>query len=513
MLRRWEGCGRMAAMDRRTFLKDSILASGAALCGRGGMAEGYSPVALRLTLQPTRLGNPVAEDFTGLSYESAQLSQPEFFAPTNTELVGFIRRLGASGVLRIGGNTSEYCYWTPGGAAQNSATAQHDEATVLQQAIGPDKGHKPPPAKKITPEAVRNLRGFIDATGWKLIYGLNMGTESAETAAAEAEYVMREMGDKLIAFQLCNEPDLFFRNGLRKSDYNFAKFAEEWQHFFETIRAKVPHALFAGPDTAFNNEWLVPFAKQFRNEAAFLSQHYYAEGPPENPSMTIARLLSPNPRLQAEFQGMAETQADTHLPFRLTETNSCYQGGKQGVSDTFAAALWGADLMYQLASAGGVGINFHGGGYGWYTPIAGTVADGFTARPIYYGMLLFQQAGSGHLIGATLDQPDAAPLMNAYGLASQGGEHGTVKAMVFNKHEDRAVRLTIDSGSRAMRARGLRLASPRLDDTQDVTLGGNPVGASGSWEAHTEETLPLHEGAAVIDLPAGSAALVTFHSS
>jgi hypothetical protein len=26
-----------------------------------------------------------------------------------------MRRLGASGVLRIGGNTSEYCYWTPDG--------------------------------------------------------------------------------------------------------------------------------------------------------------------------------------------------------------------------------------------------------------------------------------------------------------------------------------------------------------------------------------------------------------
>lgn len=502
----------MAAMDRRKFLKGSVLASGAALCGRAGLADAELPVALRLTLDAAKRGNPIAADFTGLSYESAQLSQPEFFAPTNTELVGLIRRLGASGVLRIGGNTSEYCYWTPSGATQNPATAQQDEAKVIEQAVGPDKGHKPPPPKKITPEAVRNLRGFVDAIGWKLIYGLNMGTELAETAAAEAEYVMRLMGDKLIAFQLCNEPDLFFRNGLRPASYNFAQFAQEWQHFFETIRAKVPHAPFAGPDTAFNNEWLVPFAQQFKSEAAFLSQHYYAEGPPENPSMTIGRLLRPSPQLQAEFRGMAETQADTHLPFRLTETNSCYQGGKQGVSDTFAAALWGADLMYQLASAGGVGINFHGGGYGWYTPIAGTVADGFTARPIYYGMLLFQQAGPGHLIGTTIDHPEAAPLVNAYGLASEGAEHGTVKAVIFNKHDDRAVRVTIDSGGRAARARVLRLTAPRLDDTQDATLGGNPIGASGAWEAHSEETLPLHEGAAAIDLPAGSAALVTFHA-
>lgn len=499
-------------MDRRTFLRSSVLASGAAVCGRLAFADAASSVSLRLTLDPHTRGNPIPADFTGLSYESAQLSEPEFFSPSNTELVGFVRRLGASGVLRIGGNTSEWCYWTPDASTHNPATDQQQEGTVLEQAIGPDKGHKLGTPRKITPEAVRNLRGFIDATGWKLIYGLNMGSEAAETAAAEAEFVTRTMGDKLIAFQLCNEPDLFFRNGLRKSDYNFAQFAQEWQHFYEVIRQKVPHAPFAGPDTAFNNEWLVPFAKQFKSEAAFLSQHYYAEGPPENPAMTITRLLNPSKQLEAEFQGMAQTKADSGLLFRLAETNSCYQGGKQGVSDTFASALWGADLMYQLAAGGGVGINFHGGGYGWYTPIAGTVPGGFTARPIYYGMLLFAQAGPGHLIDTKLDNREDAPLVNAYGLVNGGAEaRSTVKAVVFNKHDDRAVQLSIGSSERASRARALRLAAPRLDDTQDVTLGGNPVGASGAWSAEHEEDLKVHDGAAAIDLPAGSAALVTLH--
>jgi hypothetical protein len=500
-------------MDRRRFLGSSVLVSGAALSSRIGFGEAASTVSLRLTLNPKQMGNLIPADFTGLSYESAQLSEPEFFSPANGELIGFIRRLGTSGVLRIGGNTSEYCYWAPDLTAEESAAVQQqNEANVIQQAIGPDKGHKPPPPKKITPEAVRNLRGFIDATGWKLIYGLNMGTESPETAAAEADFVTRTMGDKLIAFQLCNEPDLFSRNGLRKADYNFVQFAREWQHFFQLIRQKVPHAPFAGPDTAFNNEWLVPFAKQFKGDVAFLSQHYYAEGPPENPSMTIARLLSPNPRLAAEFQGMAETQSVTHVPFRLTETNSCYQGGKQGVSDTFASALWGADLMYQLAASGGVGINFHGGGYGWYTPVAGTVTDGFTARPLYYGMLLFMQAGPGHLIGATIDHPDVAPLVNAYGLVNAGIERGTVKAVVFNKHDDRGIQLAVDCGERAIRARALRLAAPRLEDTQDVTLGGNPVGGSGAWNTEHEEDLPVRDGTVAIHLPAGSAALITLRT-
>ncbi|MGB9030652.1 MAG: hypothetical protein WCC27_11075 [Acidobacteriaceae bacterium] len=506
----------MTTMDRRRFLRGSALVSGAAACGRLGWAQDV--VSLRLTLDPHQRGNPIPADFTGLSYESAQLADPEFFSPTNTELVSFVRRLGRSGVLRIGGNTSEYCTWSPeterrADATPTEAVREDAQANVIPQAlaVGPDTGHRPAAAKTITPQAVRNLRGFIDATGWRLIYGLNMGTGSPGQAAAEADYVMRTMGDKLIAFQLCNEPDLFYRNGLRKSDYNFAQFAQEWQHFYEVIRQEVRNAPFAGPDTAFNNEWLAPFAKQFRNEVAFLSQHYYAEGPPTDPSMTIERLLRPNPKLVQEFEGMAQTKAESNLPFRLAETNSCYQGGKRGVSDTFASALWGADLMYQLASAGGVGINFHGGGYGVYTPIAGTVARGFTARPIFYGMLLFAQAGPGHLIGARLEGQENAPLVTAYGLLSDAEPSDRVRAVVFNKHADRPVHVRIEGAEGAGWARTLRLSAPRLDDTQDVTLGSNPVGASGAWDPARAEELPVHNGAASIGLPAGSGALVTFH--
>ncbi len=511
MLQPKEQCGRMATMDRRRFLQASLFASGTALSSRMEWAAGLPSVSLQLKLDPQKLGNPIVEDFTGLSYESAQLADPTFFSPDNAELVGFIRRLGASGVLRIGGNTSEYCYWAPNAKPQQNAQANQNQANVIPQAlaVGPDTGHQAPPPRKLTPEAVDNMRGFIDATGWKLIYGLNMGTENAETAAAEAEYVLHAMGDKLIAFQLCNEPDLFSRNGLRQPGYNYAQFATEWQHFFDVIRNKVPQAPFAGPDTAFNNEWLVPFAKQFKSDVAFLSQHYYAEGPPTDPSMTIERLLRPNPKLTAEFAGMAETKADTHVPFRLTETNSCYQGGKQGVSDTFASALWGADLMYQLAAAGGIGINFHGGGYGWYTPIAGTVQDGFLARPIYYGMLLFAQAGPGQLVDATIQNHDDAPLVTAYGLKSRNAD--TVKAIVFNKHGDRVVRVQIATGTSATQGRALRLTAPRLDDTTDETLGSNPVGASGAWQPAHEETLPLQDGAATIEMPPGSAVLATFH--
>jgi hypothetical protein len=127
------------------------------------------------------------------------------------------------------------------------------------------------------------------------------------------------------------------------------------------------------------------------------------------------------------------------------------------VSDIFASALWRADLMYQLATAGGTGINFQGGGYGWYTPIAGTQENGFLARPIYYAMLLFAQAGAGLLVESRLDHPELASLLTAYGLRSNTG---AIKVAAFNKNLDRSVRLTIDPGQRAQRVSALRLHAP-----------------------------------------------------
>ncbi|HEX5236086.1 MAG TPA: hypothetical protein VFW25_12230 [Silvibacterium sp.] len=485
-------------MRRRRFIQLSALASAASLLKINGLAQLAPGTSLRLTIAPHNTGSLIGPDFTGLSYESAQLGDPSFFSPRNTQLITLVRGLGKSGVLRIGGNTSEYCYWTP-----NPTTADIAAQTAP---VNPSTGKQPDAVRKITPQAVRNLSDFVDVIGWKLIYGLNMGTGTAEDAADEAAYVMKLLGPKLIAFQLCNEPDLFFRNGIRKAGYNFSDFAKEWQHFYEVIRARVPNAPFSGPDTAFNNEWLVPFANQFKREIVFLSQHYYAEGPPTDPLMTLQRLLRPNPRLIAEFAGMKQTHEQTGLPFRLTETNSCYQAGKQGVSNTFASALWGAELMYQLASQGGIGINFHGGGYGWYTPIAGTRQAGFEARPIYYGMLLFAQAGAGQLVENRLSQAQPGDSIAAYSLKTPSG----IKTVLFNKNPSVGLRLVIDPGQRSHRANLLSLTAPHLDSTSGVMLGESAANASVAWSPSRQHSISAKDGLFTVDLPAASAALVSF---
>ena len=129
----------MNGMDRRKFIQLSLLASGAAL----GVPSSFAASAdlLRLTLRPDRPGNAISDDFTGFSYETAQLRNPYFFSAKNTQLIGFCRRLSPSGVLRIGGNTSAFSVWTPKPGAADKAESLWDEVA------GPDTGkHAAQPA-------------------------------------------------------------------------------------------------------------------------------------------------------------------------------------------------------------------------------------------------------------------------------------------------------------------------------------------------------------------------------
>jgi hypothetical protein len=63
----------------------------------------------------------------------------------------------------------------------------------------------------VTPEPVKNLAEFLQATGWNCIYGIGMGTNTPARAAEEAVFVAETLGDRLQYFQIGNEPDRFSR--------------------------------------------------------------------------------------------------------------------------------------------------------------------------------------------------------------------------------------------------------------------------------------------------------------
>jgi hypothetical protein len=56
----------------------------------------------------------------------------------------------------------------------------------------------------------------------------------------------------------------------------------------------------------------------------------------------------------------------------------------------------------------------------------------------------------------------------------------------------------------------MRLTAPSLNAMNGVTLGGAAVGADGSWKDAKADAVKISGGKAVLDVPAGSATLVTF---
>jgi hypothetical protein len=161
-------------LNRREFLRRSTTLA-AALSVPPSLAGEVTTAYARLAVYPERRIREIPADFTGLSYETEELADPRFFSPQNVPLVGLLRRLGARGVLRVGGNSSEFALWMPGGAEPRALAAKSD-------------GWKEPPSA-VTPEAIQNLAGFVEAAGWSLIWGLNLGKGSAADAAEEAACV------------------------------------------------------------------------------------------------------------------------------------------------------------------------------------------------------------------------------------------------------------------------------------------------------------------------------------
>jgi hypothetical protein len=512
-------------MNRRAFLIHASAAAAAAVCSRTSGAQATSGVSSELTLTEAPQAHQVPLTCTGLSYELAQLTDPTFFSASNRDLVAYFRLLSPHGILRLGGNTSEFCWF--------KASATSPEPKLHLPPGDLSANWMPHRLFAVTPEAIEALSGFLRATGWRLIYGLNFGNSTPERAATEAAYVASKIGNRLEYFQIGNEPDLYQKasNQTRPPGWGFADYVREWTGFAEAISARVPGARFGGPDVAASSDWVTRFSAEVPQRLASrlvaLTGHYYAEGPPNDPRVTIQRLLSGNPHIATETSQIEKAAHATGRTYRMTEGNSCYRGGKPGMSNAFAAALWAGDYMLQLATLGCAGVNLHGGrsafltaglgGHtpgmevaktpqamhsGFYTPIFTEPDMPVVAMPIFYGMLLANQFAGG----TVLNVEGQLHGVNATAYAASH-EHGLTVA-IFNKDESKAVEISIRPPRKVRTATAWRLQAPALDSTGGVTLAGSQIQPHAHWSPKTVESVEIRNGIPRIHVPAASAALL-----
>src|ERR1700745_1717369 len=96
-------------LTRRRFLVTAAYTMAAARLH----AQGQSKVRVALSIPKDATGPHMPIDFVGLSYEVQQLADPSFFSAENSGLIRGVKALSSTGVLRLGGNTSEFAYWKP----------------------------------------------------------------------------------------------------------------------------------------------------------------------------------------------------------------------------------------------------------------------------------------------------------------------------------------------------------------------------------------------------------------
>jgi hypothetical protein len=475
----------------------------------------------------------IAPDFIGLGYETAAVAQSNYFSAHNATLIRLYRNLSPHGLARIGGNVSDHVKYVPDGA---SMARTEKEVTIINQA-----------------NLVR-LGEFMRATGWKVMWGLNLGTGSREEAAAEAVAVNAALGTRLQSFEIGNEVD-----GLRRFSGEYDAYHAAFLDYKAAIRALLPNAPFSGPDVIGNWNWITNFANAEAGDMKLLTHHYY-RGSARDPASTEEKLLGHDDVWDKRLHDLQEFSQARGIAYRINEVNSFFGGGKAGVSDTFGSALWCLDYMFALASYGCEGVNIETdiNQLGWishYSPIVHDPAGHCSARPEYYGMLAFAMAGKGDLLKVAVDSRDesAAEASTLRSAATEDGrepqrknrsadwqsavsrignpptlrklepantdginlsayatkdDEGFLWITLVNKDllQDASLEIALPDGY--AKAEAFRLKAPSVESKDQVSFAGAMVSANGKWSPKSPEKVAVKRGVARLQVPHASAAVV-----
>src|SRR5260221_327860 len=142
---------------------------------------------VKIQIDPAVTLATIPQDFIGLGYETSAAAQPDFFSAKNARMIKLYAKLAAHGLIRIGGNISDHTRFVPDATP---AVKTERDVTVINRTNLSDLGD------------------FARATGWTVMWGLNLGTGSKEEAVEEAIAVDAALGASLHSFEIGNEVDL-----------------------------------------------------------------------------------------------------------------------------------------------------------------------------------------------------------------------------------------------------------------------------------------------------------------
>ena len=407
-------------------------------------------------------------------------------------------------VLRIGGDSADHAFWAP---------VQELPEWIFE----------------ITPSWVTQVSTMVHNSGVRLILDLNLVTATPSNAARWARTAESKLPHgSIIAFEIGNEPDIYSRiswqiatGGGRGSralprKINASSYAKAFGSYARALARVAPGVPLLGPALAEprkNLNWVSKLLASPHPGLGAVTAHRYpysqCSRPPARTYPTIARVLSENATagMARTVRGAVELSARAGLPLRLTEINSVTCGGRRGVSDTFATALWAPDALFELLHAGVASASVHVRANAINMAFSLT-RRGLVAHPLLYGMTLFSR-----MLGADSQ-------LVALRLTTRRSQR--IKAWAVRLRGDIMHVLLIDKGSHsalvglhlpaAGRATVQRLIAPSVRSRSGVTLDGQRLDAQGRWQGKpATETIAPGAAGYQLKLTPYSAALVTLH--
>jgi hypothetical protein len=482
-----------------------------------------SPLAI-VSVETKALGREIPRDFVGFSLEVSTGGQGISAFKGNGGTTGsaeqavyalghpgapnegyfrFMRDLGP-GILRLGGNSQDNSCW-------DRVQAPHPEACEAELKAGD----------------LKLFSQAAEASGWLLIVGINLKQNSPSWALREVtEGVAREIKPRQVfGLELGNEPDLFSRTPYRPKTYSPEDQVKDFLDYFHAFQSNSVAKQYAvvGPATCCswrNAHDLTTFVDGVgRKNLKWLTVHNYSATTCGGKTVSIEQLLSAElmDQFNQEAKPLVAVARDRRLPLAMAETNSASCGGMPGVSNAFAATLWGLDFTFSLAEDGFVNVDFHSSyrpGGSSYNPVDAygrQDASGWhyrnVAEPLYYGLYLFSRNASGERLLPVAVKTGA----NIRVYAVSRCTNCAVKIFVINKDLSAAGAVQIHLARGMEYGSLLLLDAPSLDSrASEIRYGGQQFDSDGIIAAPTTKAIkPDANGDYVFTLPNAAVALLT----
>jgi hypothetical protein len=467
---------------------------------------GATPATATLTIASDAKTVPVPSSFFGISTEYRALPLFERNMPVFERMLSLLHVQGDGPlILRIGGDSADESFWRP------------------------PWRRMPKWAFELTPSFLSRLAALVRRDRVRLIVDLNLVTESPLLAAAWARAAETSLPrGSIVGFEIGNEPDLYSRRywiaWMARSPFDVralppeltpSMYVQDFAAYASVLGENAPDIPLVGPAVArprIGLPFISALIEDQRPELGMVTAHLYPYSgcvPRRSPSYaTVPRVLS-RQAVSAFRTDIAAAVALAHasgLRFRLTEFNSVTCGGKPGVSDTFATALWAPDALFTALRAGADGANLH------VRPNAingafSITRGGLEPRPLLYGLMLFNRT--------------LGPEARLVRVRLSGARSLNLSAWAVRVRGELLHVLLIDKGSRTVRvhlrvpasgsATVERLLAPSpYSRAGAVTLNGQQLNWAGAWTGtpRTERIVPGARGYTVT-VPRRSAALIS----